>query len=36
METASRALEIINRQLYYEIDDYECAEKSLKNHREKP
>lgn len=31
METASRALEIINKQLHCEIDDYRCIEKKLKN-----
>jgi len=32
-ETASRALEIINKQLHCEIDDYKCIEKSLKNNK---
>jgi len=35
METTSRTLEIINRQLHYEIDDYRCIEKSLKNNKGK-
>jgi len=30
METASRALEIINRQLHCEINDYKCIERNLK------
>ncbi|MDD5595110.1 MAG: hypothetical protein PHY94_02575, partial [Candidatus Omnitrophica bacterium] len=33
METASRALEIINKQLHCEIDDYRCIEKNLKNQK---
>ena len=32
-ETTSRALEIINRQLHCQIDDYRCIEKNLKSHR---
>ena len=31
-ETTSRALEIINKQLHCEIDDYKCIKKSLKNY----
>lgn len=33
MEITSRTLEIINKQLHCEIDDYKCIEKSLKNHK---
>ncbi len=32
-ETTSRALEIINRQLHCEINDYKCIKKSLKNYK---
>ncbi|MGA2774909.1 MAG: hypothetical protein ABSE81_02460 [Candidatus Omnitrophota bacterium] len=35
METTSRALEIINKQLHCEIEDYRCIEKNLKNHKGK-
>jgi len=35
METTSRALEIINKQLHCEIDDYRCIKKSLKNNKGK-
>jgi hypothetical protein len=31
LETSSRALEIINKQLHCEIDDYRCIERSLNN-----
>ncbi|PIP19644.1 MAG: hypothetical protein COX41_01770 [Candidatus Omnitrophica bacterium CG23_combo_of_CG06-09_8_20_14_all_41_10] len=35
METTSRALEIINKQLHCEIEDYRCIERSLKNNKRK-
>ncbi|MDD4899052.1 MAG: hypothetical protein PHT31_02105 [Candidatus Omnitrophica bacterium] len=33
LEITSRALEIINKQLHCEIEDYRCIERNLKNHR---
>jgi len=33
MEVTTRALEIINRQLRCDIDDYKCIERSLKNYK---
>jgi hypothetical protein len=35
MEVTSKALEIINKQLRCDIDDYKCIEKSLKNYKSK-